>query len=88
MPYVIAAIGFFILFVTSAAAQMPPPMAPPMVPNPNPSSSLVVRQAPPVPVSPAPNFNPGSNLAGTNQVVNAPRSVFRPKHKQRYHHVQ
>jgi hypothetical protein len=77
-----------LLFVTGAAAQMPPPMAPPMIPNPNPSSSLVLPQAPPIPVSPAPSFHPGSNLAGTNQVVNPPRSVFHHQHKRRRHYVQ
>jgi hypothetical protein len=45
-----------------------------------------VPQAPPVPVSPTPGFSPGSFLAGTNQVVNPPRSVFRSRHKRRHHY--
>jgi hypothetical protein len=72
------ATGILLLFVTSAMAQWPPPSIPPMVPHPNPSSPLVIPQAPPIPVSPAPNFYPGSNLARTNQVVNPPLSVSCP----------
>jgi hypothetical protein len=77
-----------LLFVTSAMAQFPPPLPPPMVPHPNPSSSLVLPQAPPIPVSPAPNFYPGSNLAGTNQVVNPPLGVFHAHHKHRHHYAR
>jgi hypothetical protein len=77
-----------LLFVTSAMAQIPPPPVPLMVPHPNPSSSLVLPQAPEVPVSPAPNFYPGSNLAGTNQVVNPPLGVFHAHHKRRHHYVR
>jgi hypothetical protein len=82
------ATGILLLFVTSAMAQIPPPPLPPMVPHPNPSSSLVLPQAPEIPVSPAPNFYPGSNLAGTNQVVNPPLGVFHADHKRRHHYVR
>jgi hypothetical protein len=82
------ATGILLLFVTSATAQFPPPSIPPMVPHPNPSSSLVLPQAPPIPVSPAPNFYPGSNLAGTNQVVNPSLGVFHAHHKRRHHSVR
>jgi hypothetical protein len=47
------AIFGLILLVGPAAAQFPPPLPPPQVPNPNPSSSLVVPQPREVPVSPA-----------------------------------
>jgi hypothetical protein len=62
------ATGVLLVFMTSAMAQLPPPSIPPLVPHPNPSSSLVLPQTPEVPVSPAPNFYPGSNLAGTNPI--------------------
>jgi hypothetical protein len=77
-----------LLLTSGAMAQFPPPQPPPMVPHPNPSSSLVLPQAPPIPVSPAPNFYRGSNLAGTNQVVNPPLDVFHAHHKRRHHHVR
>src|SRR5262249_42193854 len=64
----------FSLFVTCAIAQIPP--ATPPAPILNPSSPLVLRQAPPIPVSPAPGFSPGSKSRGTNQVVNPSRGVF------------
>src|SRR6476646_10557245 len=70
-----------------AMAQIPAPSIPPIAPHPNPSSSLVLRQAPPILVSPARNFYPGSNLAGTNQVVNPPLGVFHAHHKRRHHYV-
>jgi hypothetical protein len=81
------AIAVLLLSITSAMAQIPAPSVPPMVPHPNPSSSLVLPQAPEIPVSPATNFYPGSNLAGTNQVVNPSPGVFHSHHKRR-HHVQ
>jgi hypothetical protein len=57
-----------------------------MVPHPNPSSSILVPQAPEVPVSPAtPGPPPGSNLAGTNEVVIPPHGVF---HHHRRHHYR
>jgi hypothetical protein len=78
----------FLLFVTSAIAQVPP--APYIPPSPilNPSAPYVVPQAPPVPVSSDPGFSPGSDLAGTDQVVNPPRSVFHARHKRRHHYVR
>jgi hypothetical protein len=74
-----------LLFVTSAIAQIPPTPYIPPAPILNPSSPYVVPQARPVPVSPASGFSPGSYLAGTNQVVNPPRSVFHARHKRRHH---
>jgi hypothetical protein len=79
----IAAFAAFVLFVTSAAAQLPPPAVTPSAPILNPSAPLLLPQARPIPVSPAPGFSPGSNLAGTNQVA-SPRSVFRHKHRHHY----
>jgi hypothetical protein len=46
------ATGILLLFVTGAKAQIPPPSIPPVVPHPNPSSSLVLPQGPPI----APTF--------------------------------
>ena len=77
-----------LLFVTSAIAQIPPAPYIPPAPILNPSSPLVLPQAPPIPVSPAPGFYPGSNLAGTNQVVNPSRGVFHARHKRRRHHLR
>jgi hypothetical protein len=79
-----------LLSVAGAAAQMPPPTITAPVPQPNPSSSLVLPAPGEVPVSPAPGFSPGSNLAGTNQVVNPPRSVFHASayHRRRHHYAQ
>jgi len=74
------------LLATSAMAQFPPPQPPPMVPHPNPSSSLVLPQAPPIPVSPAPNVYRGSNFAGATQLVNPPLDVSHAHHKRRHHH--
>ena len=89
-----AALAVFIFSVVAAAAQMPPPLAPPMVPHPNPSTSLTVPQVPEVPVSPATpgtmrgsaSIAPGDAVSGTNEVVNPPRSVLAPaagKHRHR-----
>jgi hypothetical protein len=61
----------------AAAAQLPPSMPSAPAPIFNPSGPSVVPQAAPVPVSPAtPGPPSGSNLAGTSQVANPPRSVF------------
>ena len=49
-----SAITALLLSVTGAAAQLPPPTVVPPVPNPNPSSSLVLPPTHQVPVSPAP----------------------------------
>ena len=81
----LAIAGVFSLFVTCAIAQIPPAPYTPPAPILNPSSPLVLPQAPPIPVSPAPGFYPGSNLAGTNQVVNPSRGVFNSRHSQRHH---
>jgi hypothetical protein len=48
------ALTALLLSVTGAAAQLPPPTVVPPVPNPNPSSSLVLPPTHQVPVSPAP----------------------------------
>jgi hypothetical protein len=77
-----------LLFVTSAIAQIPPAPYIPPAPILNPSSPFVVPQAPPIPISPAPGFYPGSNLAGTNQVVNPSRGVFHARHKRRHHYAR
>ena len=49
-----SAITALLLSATGAAAQLPPPTVVPPVPNPNPSSSLVLPPTHQVPVSPAP----------------------------------
>jgi hypothetical protein len=87
MRYLATAVAL-LLFVTGALAQIPPRPYIPPAPILNPSSPYVLPQAPPVPVSPAPGFSPGSNLAGTNQVVNPPQSVFHARHKRRHHYVR
>jgi hypothetical protein len=82
------ALTVLLLSATGAAAQLPPPTVNAPTPHPNPSSSLVVPAPGEVPVSPASGFSPGSNLSGTNQVVNPPRSVFHASayHRRRHHH--
>jgi hypothetical protein len=75
-----------LMFVTCAIAQIPPAPYTPPAPILNPSSPLVLPQARPTPVSSAPGFHPGSNLAGTNQVVNPSRGVFHSRHSRRHHH--
>jgi hypothetical protein len=69
--FVIAALT---LSMTSAAAQLPPPVIVPPVPTLNPGSSLVVPQPPPRPVSPAPGGN--SHQLSSLQQYPAPCSVF------------
>jgi hypothetical protein len=55
------ALPILLLFAASAIAQVPPRLPPPPTPTFNPSSPLVVPQAPEVPVSPvAPGIVPGS----------------------------
>jgi hypothetical protein len=66
------AIIALLMSVTAAAAQLPPPTVVPPVPNPNPSSSLVLPPPHEVPVSPAPNVG-GSLLHPYHSVC----SVFR-----------
>jgi len=93
-----AALAVFIFSVNAAPAQMPPPLAPPMIPHPNPSTSLTVPQAPEVPVSPATpgtmpgsaGIAPGDSVTGVNEVANPPRSVLAPaagkhRHRNRYY---
>jgi len=57
---------------------VPPRLPPPPTPNFNPSSPLVVPQAPPVPVSPAtPGTLPGSTPSDAN--VSGPYSIMAPE---------
>jgi hypothetical protein len=76
-----------------AIAQVPPRVTPP-TPNPNPSSSLVLPAPREVPVSPGPTGTApavgaiGGNLAGTNQVVNPPRSVLHHHRRHRSYYAQ
>jgi hypothetical protein len=86
-----------LLSATAVAAQMPPPSVIAPTPNPNPSSSLVLPAPGEVPVNPGPTGTApgavgaiGGNLAGTNQVVNPPRSVFHTSayHRRRHHYMQ
>jgi hypothetical protein len=86
--------GLTVLLLSAggAAAQLPPPTVT-VTPRPNPSSSLVLpapRQTPvysgPTGTAPGAVGAVGGNLAGTNQVVNPPRSVLHSAHRRRYHH--
>lgn len=86
-----------ILFAGAAAAQIPPPLAPFQVPNPNPSSSLLVPQPREVPVSPAaprssPDFpgvarvpNDASVLGSDSIMAPEPRSRYAFAHHERHH---
>ena len=78
--------------VAGAAAQLPPPTVT-MTPHPNPSSSLVLPAPGQTPVYSGPTGTApgavgaiGGNLAGTNQVVNPPRSVLHTSHRKRHHY--
>jgi hypothetical protein len=91
--------AFFGLFLLAgpAVAQIPPPLAPFQVPNPNPSSSLVVPQPREVPVSPAaprssPDF-PGVARVPNDASVLGSDSIMAPEppahhaftHHERHH---
>jgi hypothetical protein len=72
--------------LAAAAAQLPPPTVT-VTPHPNPSSSLVLPAPGQTPVYSGPTGTApgavgaiGGNLAGTNQVVNPPRSVLHSSH--------
>jgi hypothetical protein len=76
--------------VAEAIAQVPPRMPSPPTPNFNPSSPLVVPQAPEVPVSPAtPGTLPGS-VPGSGANASAPYSIIseegHPRHDLRHRH--
>jgi hypothetical protein len=86
-----------LLSATGAAAQMPPPTVTAPVPQLNPSSSLVLPAPGEVPVYSGPTGTApgavgaiGGNLAGTNEVVNPPRSVLHHSayHHRRHHYLQ
>jgi hypothetical protein len=77
-----------LLCATAAAAQIPPPV-PPQVPNPNPSSSLVLPAPHEVPVSPVtPGTLPGSRGPGVGDAAGLyatqPMGVFH-HHRHRHH---
>ena len=80
--------------VAGAAAQLPPPTAT-VTPHPNPSSSLVLPAlgemlvySGPTGTAPGAVGAIGGNLAGTNQVVNPPRSVLHSSHHRRQHYYE
>jgi hypothetical protein len=83
------ALPIVLLFAASAVAQLPPRLPPPPTPNFNPSSPLVVPQAPEVPVSPvAPGTSPGSGL-GSGADILAPSIIAEPEgrfDRRRRHH--
>jgi hypothetical protein len=83
------ALPILLLFAASAVAQLPPRLPPPPTPTFNPSSPLVVPQAPEVPVSPvAPGIVPGS-APGTGADILAPSIIAEPGRKfdrHRQHH--
>jgi hypothetical protein len=83
-----------LLAVSGAVAQAPPNVVP-LTPHTNPSSSLVLPAPREVPVYPGPTgAEPGAvgavggNLAGTNQVVNPPRSVLHHHRRHHYYYEQ
>jgi hypothetical protein len=78
-----------LLGTTTAAAQIPPPV-PPLVPNPNPSSSLVLPAPHEVPVSPVtPGRLPGSTAPGVGDAAGIyetqPMGVFHHHHRRRHY---
>jgi hypothetical protein len=78
-----------LLGTTTAAAQIPPPV-PPLVPNPNPSSSLVLPAPHEVPVSPVtPGTLPGSMAPGVGDAAGIyatqPMGVFHHHHRRRHY---
>ena len=80
--------------VAGAAAQLPPPTVT-VTPHPNPSSSLVLPAPGETPVYSGPTGTApgavgaiGGNLAGTNQVVNPPRSVLHASHPRRHYYAR
>lgn len=78
-----------LLGATTAAAQIPPPV-PPLVPNPNPSSSLVLPAPHEVPVSPVtPGTLPGSTAPGVGDAAGIyatqPMGVFHHHHRRRHY---
>ena len=82
------------LAASGAVAQAPPIVTAP-TPTPNPSSSLVLPAPRQVPVYPGPMGTVpgavgaiGGNLAGTNQVVNPPRSVLHHHRRHHYYYEQ
>jgi hypothetical protein len=83
------ALPILLLFAASAAAQLPPRLPPPPTPTFNPSSPLVLPQAPEVPVSPvAPAIVPGS-APGSGANTLAPSIIAEPAGKfdqRRRHH--
>ncbi len=87
---VLIMLSALLLWVTAAAAQIPPPV-PPMVPTPNPSSSLVLPAPGEVPVSPVtPGTLPGARGPGVGDAAGiyaeAPMGVFHHHHRHRNHY--
>ena len=72
------AVTILLLSVAGAAAQLPPPTVVPPVPNPNPSSSLVLPPTRQAPVSPAPGGG-GSEGLSPLRPYHSGCSVFRNK---------
>jgi len=83
----VLALTVLLLVATTAAAQIPPPMAPPLVPNPNPSSSLVLPPTREVPVSPAtPGTIAGATAPGYRDIVTGTDQIDRPETKKHAAH--
>lgn len=80
----LAALAIVAFFAGAAHAQMTPQMPPPQIPTPNPSSTLVLPQAPEVPVSPSlPRGLPGPPIGGTYV---APHALRRDPHRTRHYY--
>ena len=76
-----------LLSASIAAAQIPPPLAPPLVPSPNPSSSLVLPPTRQVPVSPAtPGTVPGATAPGYRDIVTGTDQIAAPETKKHAAH--
>jgi hypothetical protein len=89
------ALTILLSLASGAAAQQPPPAVTVPTPQPNPSSSLVLPAPRQVPVYPGPTGTApgavgavGGNLAGTNQVVNPPRSVLHAARRRHHHYLR
>jgi hypothetical protein len=88
---IVAAVVFF---TAAADAQLPPPLPPPPTLNFNPSSPLIVPQAPEVPVSPGlgsggANFNAGTSAVPGDIISDEPKPYTqKPQPHHRHHHHQ
>lgn len=86
----IAAVALTLALGAGAQAQVPPRLAPPPVPQFNPSSPLLIPQQNEVPVSPtAPGGSPGAiggSVSGGGSIISEPRADHsRIRHRHQRH---